>query len=371
MAARGVAMTLVAVLVLAACGSDGADSVETAQARVKSKQRALADAQAAFDEASADFCQDSESYITALDSYGKVFDDSAATVGDVKSAGADLTAPRAAASSSAQAVGNAADELTIAREELADAEADLAAAQSGSTTPAPPPTSPSTTTLVPAATVDRVRQAESDLEAAGNGITDETPLARATAEYNSAALALEVAWLRLFADAGCLTDEQQAKAAQALTDYTVALQNALVASGYYDGRVDGVYGPATVEAVKQLQTDKGLPATGYVDRATAAALDAALASKGGAVASSALAHTAAVQSTLKLAGYWTGPVDGRWTPELTDALKKFQTDLGVPATGAVDIATLSALETTIAEAQAPPPPPTSTTSPVTTSTKAP
>ena len=69
-----------------------------------------------------------------------------------------------------------------------------------------------------------------------------------------------------------------------------------------------------------------------------------MASKGGAVATDALAHTSAVQSTLKLAGYWTGPVDGKWTPELTDALEKFQTDLGVPATGAVDIATLSALE---------------------------
>jgi peptidoglycan hydrolase-like protein with peptidoglycan-binding domain len=54
---------------------------------------------------------------------------------------------------------------------------------------------------------------------------------------------------------------------------------------------------------------------------------------------------------LKLAGYWTGPVDGKWTPELTDALKKFQTDLGVPATGAVDAATLQALEKAIAKGQ--------------------
>jgi hypothetical protein len=30
----------------------------------------------------------------------------------------------------------------------------------------------------------------------------------------------------------------------------------------------------------------------------------------------ALTSAAAVQSTLKLAGYWNGPVDGQWTEEL-------------------------------------------------------
>jgi hypothetical protein len=60
--------------------------------------------------------------------------------------------------------------------------------------------------------------------------------------------------------------------------------------------------------------------------------------------------TAALQATLTLAGYWTGPVDGEWTAELTDALEDFQTALGVSPTGAVDAATLSALEETIAAA---------------------
>ncbi len=58
-----------------------------------------------------------------------------------------------------------------------------------------------------------------------------------------------------------------------------------------------------------------------------------------------------MQSTLKLAGYWTGPVDGVWTPELTDALTAFQTALGVPPTGAVDVATLNALQQAITDAQ--------------------
>ena len=55
-----------------------------------------------------------------------------------------------------------------------------------------------------------------------------------------------------------------------------------------------------------------------------------------------------MQTVLKLTGYWTGPIDGNWTQELTDALKKFQTALGVPPTGAVDAATLAAFEQALA-----------------------
>ena len=43
-----------------------------------------------------------------------------------------------------------------------------------------------------------------------------------------------------------------------------------------------------------------------------------------------------MQTLLKLAGYWPGPIDGVWTPELSAALMAMQTELGVPATGAVD-----------------------------------
>ena len=56
---------------------------------------------------------------------------------------------------------------------------------------------------------------------------------------------------------------------------------------------------------------------------------------------------------LTLAGYWTGPVDGEWTDALTAAVKELQTDLGVPATGVIDAATLVAVEEAIAEATAP------------------
>ena len=84
---------------------------------------------------------------------------------------------------------------------------------------------------------------------------------------------------------------------------------------------------------------------------------------GGATAQQEVATTAAVQQTLKLAGFWDGPVDGVWTPALTEALKNFQTELGVQPTGTVDAATLAAFEKAIAEAQAEPSPSPTSESP--------
>ena len=166
-----------------------------------------------------------------------------------------------------------------------------------------------------------MKQAEADLATTSAGITDATPLTEATAAYNSAAFALEIAWLKLLADAGCLTDDQQAQAVAKVTEYTTALQTDLQKAGYYKGPVDGIYGPQTVDAVEQLQTDSGLPPTGLVDQATALALDKKLADGRCPGGEQSLTQTAALQTVLKLTGYWTGPIDGTWTPELTDALE--------------------------------------------------
>ena len=47
-----------------------------------------------------------------------------------------------------------------------------------------------------------------------------------------------------------------------------------------------------------------------MDKATADALQAELVALGGAAAQESVATTAAVQQTLKLVGFWDGPVDG-------------------------------------------------------------
>jgi peptidoglycan hydrolase-like protein with peptidoglycan-binding domain len=372
------------LLALSACdsGGDGSSALEVAQAKVTAKEKALEDAQASFAASSRAFCDATATYITALDRYGDLLTPTASTVGDVKQGGADLAQPQEDAMSGAEAAVAAQQAVVDAEQELAEAEVALAAQKkSGSAATTTQPETSSPTPLAPAASVTRVQQAEAQFSTAQQGISDETSLALASQQFNAAAVALEMSWLQLFADAGCLTDEQEKQAQKAVSDYTSTLQTSLHDAGYYDEDIDGVYGPATVDAVQALQEAHGLPVTGTVDKATAAALEEDLAAKGGAVAQQAAASTAAVQQTLKLAGYWDGPVDGTWTPALTDALKAFQTELGVKATGTVDAATVAALEKAIAQAtpepsasgssEGPSPSTTSTASTSTTSSPTP
>ncbi|HYH71969.1 MAG TPA: peptidoglycan-binding domain-containing protein, partial [Nocardioides sp.] len=354
-------------LVLVACGDDGDstsnDEVERAQARVEAAKRDLVDARDAAEVAATEFCDQARDYITALDRYGDVLASTKPTVGDVRDAGADLAAPSKDVAAAAESAAAAREDVLTAEQDLAQTQTALAEARD--TTPKPTPTSTATVLVpqVPPASTDRVQQAQADLDATVDAISDQTPLEQAGQQLNAAAVALEMSWLRLFSEVGCLSDEQQAQAATAVRDYTATLQESLALAGHYTEEVDGVYGPATVEAVRSLQDSHGLPATGTVDTATAAALHSDLAAQGGAAEQQSSATTAAVQQTLTLTGFWTAPVDGEWTPALTEALKAFQTDLGVNPTGTVDAATITALERAIADADADEPEATPTTPP--------
>jgi peptidoglycan hydrolase-like protein with peptidoglycan-binding domain len=354
-------------ILLAACGSSGsADPVAAAQKKVAKAQDDLDSAQSTFDSAAKQFCGDAKDYITAVDRYGGALSDKETTVGDIKTAGSDLTKPKKEVTESAQAVSDAKDGVDAAQKNLVDAQAELAKAQTG-TTPAPT-SSTTTTTLIPPASVDEVQKAQQNLNDAFAGVTDQTTITDATVKVNSAAFALQVAWLKLFAQAGCLTDDQHKQAVEAVTNYTVALQQSLTSVGLYKGAIDGIYGPETVAAVEKLQTQSDLPVTGLVDAATADALATAADAVGGAAVDAAAAQTAAVQTTLKLAGYWDDPIDGKWSDDLTAALKDFQTALGVEPTGVVDPPTLAALEQAIAGLKNPPT--TTTTEASTTTTEA-
>jgi murein L,D-transpeptidase YcbB/YkuD len=354
---------LVAVLALAvaACGdTDGdgdadLDPVAAAEQRVSRAEEDLSSAQDAFDSASEAFCGEAADYVTAVDRYGKVFTDAEATVSDVTTAGRDLEEPQDDVRSAANDARDAREALNEAEEELASAQADLAEAQAaaGSSTTEPDTTTTTTPPSIESASVDRVKDAQDDLDAAFEGVEGDTTLADAGEQVNAAAYALEIAWLRVLDDGGCLTDEQEVEAVNAVSGFTSSLQTSLTTAGYYDGPVDGVYGPSTADAVKQLQADNELPTTGFVDQATATALHDAVAATGADAEEQAIAHTAAVQSMLALAGYWTGPIDGEWSDALTAAVKELQTDLGVPATGVVDAATLAAVEDAIEAASEP------------------
>ncbi|HVK45489.1 MAG TPA: peptidoglycan-binding domain-containing protein [Micropruina sp.] len=356
------------------CAAAPRDPVAIAQAQVTDKQKALSEAQGAAVAAGDGLCTAASSYITALDTYGDVLVKTAPTVGDVRTAGQDLMEPRAETVQAAETLAAARQAVTTAEQELAEAQAALAAAQAAAagTTPTPSPTKttekPSPTPSADPASIARVQQAEAEFTATSKGITDETPLRRAGTQFNAAVVALEMAWLQLFSESGCLADDQQQQAADAVHDLTHTLQQALADAGYYDGKVDGVYGPETVSAVEALQKAHGLPQTGALDKATEAALRADLAAKGASTGRQDTASTAALQQTLKLVGYWDGPIDGKWTDELTQALKDFQTDLGVPATGKVDAATIAAFEEALKKLEpTPTPTPTRTASPRPTS----
>jgi peptidoglycan hydrolase-like protein with peptidoglycan-binding domain len=126
--------------------------------------------------------------------------------------------------------------------------------------------------------------------------------------------------------------------ATAITSEAVmALQRDLTELGYYSGPIDGVYGSATFEAVKQLQTALGVqPVDGKYGPVTHDALAEA---KGG----SATAFATEVQSMLATLGYYTGAVDGIYGAGTAEAVKAFQTDAGLAADGIVGPDTMEAL----------------------------
>ena len=361
LAAAAVCFALV-VAGLVGCSGD-LNSVDVAEAKVTAAEKAVKEAETALKDASNTFCKASETYIVALDRYGDVLNATEPTVGDVTVAGADLIKPRDKAFDGAAGALDAHEALSSAQQDLVDAQVALEKAKAGpSGTPTATPTAPPVVALVPTATVERVEQAEADLDSARDAVTDDTPLAFASEQFNSAAVALEMAWLRLFSDAGCLTEEQQQAAATAVSGYTAELQQSLADTGHYDGAVDGVYGPETVAAVESLQTANGLPVTGTVDKATSQALQSELEAIHGVASQESVAVTAALQQTLRLVGFWDGPVDGIWTPALTEAVKAFQVELGVEPTGSIDAATIAAFEKAIADLTTPVPPPAPTPS---------
>ncbi len=356
--------------VMTGCGGSGDGSsartpVEQAQAAVDLASAALDEAQGDLAASSEAFCADAEELITVVDRYGQLLQADRVTVGEVQTAADDLASDRKASGSSAdQAVEDQAAVID-AQAALEAAEADLTnaqAAEKGQSTTTVAASSTTTVPLVPAETVARVTSAETALRSTAKEIDADTPVVEAGVRLSSAAFAVEVAWLRLFADAGCLSDEAQAEAVDAVVAYTTALQQALTAAGYYDGPIDGTYGPATVTAVEALQKAAQLPVTGLVDPATERALDAAVTQKAGSAAAGISARTAGIQGGLKALGYWDGPVDGKPSAALTEAVAKLQGDLGLEPTGVVDPATLDAIARTVDDAKQP----TTTTTPSTT-----
>ena len=308
-----IAACLATALIAAACGSDG-DSTEAS------------DVKAARDR----FCNTSASYVQALDRYGRLFTEEGATVGDLRVSGKELSDSRAAVEEAAAEL-QAANEATVAS---VNAEAASSSSVTGDT--AKP-----LIVEVDDASIARLASSESEFVDALAGVDDSTPVVDASIEVSSAGYQLQVAWLVLLNDVGCFEGQAQSDALTATRDYVSALQADLQSAGFYDGAVDGVYGPITVTAVEALQRQAGLPVTGLLDRASQAALADLLAGQKSA-------QVSALQGLLTALGYWTEPIDGIWSDDVANALAKLQVGLGLEPTGQMDVATLRAIQETMA-----------------------
>ncbi len=131
------------------------------------------------------------------------------------------------------------------------------------------------------------------------------------------------------------------------------LQEALIKAGVtVRGGADGIFGPATINAVKEFQKSQGIDATGTVDAATASALANPKAATDGRsqdaggypVYGEKGARVVSLQSALVNAGIAVrGGVDGDFGAGTSAAAIEFQRANGLNVTGKIDSATAAAL----------------------------
>ncbi|WP_044736047.1 peptidoglycan-binding protein [Geobacillus kaustophilus] len=129
------------------------------------------------------------------------------------------------------------------------------------------------------------------------------------------------------------------------------LQRRLKQLGYFRyPQITGYYGAVTADAVKQFQRANGLPETGRADQTTLERLeqatnqqvDVVLPSLATLKIGSCGSQVSQLQTNLKLLGYFTYPtITGYYGTITADAVRRFQKDNGLPATGSADEVTFT------------------------------
>ncbi|WP_377887464.1 peptidoglycan-binding protein [Alkalihalobacillus sp. R86527] len=137
-----------------------------------------------------------------------------------------------------------------------------------------------------------------------------------------------------------------------------SLQQGLKDRGYYNYKVDGIFGSITEKAVKEFQSVVGLSVTGVADDATVDALK----SRGGTTTQSVSVmkvgsrgdNVVKLQQDLKTAGTFHVGVTGYFGPVTEKAVKDFQRAKDLTVTGTATKETLDTLSNTTSPAVHPP-----------------
>lgn len=138
-----------------------------------------------------------------------------------------------------------------------------------------------------------------------------------------------------------------------------SVQRELRASGLYTGRIDGIDGPATQQAIRRFQRQNNLPVTGLLNHQTRQQLrfqrsgyfrsqpawgQANMQQNSGTMHyGRSIATVESVQQQLKQQGFYSGAIDGINGPMTQSALRQYQRTNNLAVTGALDHQTLAQL----------------------------
>ena len=115
------------------------------------------------------------------------------------------------------------------------------------------------------------------------------------------------------------------------------IQTLLNIYGYNPGKIDGVLGGATRNAIANFQKDNGLELTRYVDQATWEKLSYF---KDNEFIKNGQLDAVLVQKLLKKAGFDPGTADGKLGKQTAQAVKAFQKAHGLKSDGRIGYKTL-------------------------------
>lgn len=167
------------------------------------------------------------------------------------------------------------------------------------------------------------------------------------------------------------------------------LQQALDILGYYDGKIDGVYGSGTTAAVKAYQEDNGLEADGYAGTATVTSIFGSCSKttlttqpdpNGSSASSSSTSsskyptvssiseigsapaaskegdsgtNVVKLQQALECLGYYSGAIDGVYGEATVAAVKRFQKKRSMKEDGIAGSATIRVIFGSVADVSSP------------------